>query len=965
MTTKYRLLKLDLVKQTGEIIIKTNPTPDEVTESIYSIYLLRLCDILKDLDVSLKANDKINNKPQLDYLIEMFNNYSDASSTGSVKFMFSDFLNRLNLTTKGAFLSFAIKIEDSLLNKYCITLNIGGTPTQTEIDNVEKQVESIDGMIYDATNADIKYLLGPTKKDTFDKKKRMFYTRASLFDPHTSPQNMFLGEIVSMDDDFLKKVGLSSINKTTLESSIETGKTHTGKSSTDFNSFKFFGLDFMPTNPYTYSSGNSKKNDKITKSTNKKEIDMYLWAKELGDTLQSFFITQNQNKSGAIICLTNDRGFTFNCLLSEANFVFSEKSGSTKGGNKKYLNYYYIKEDTNASNYKALVKKDCQPYLDSMVRFKSTIDDFLKIKKPPIEIPLVNVPNIVLIVDKAVIVNLKLLSKCLKKIIDMMKDIMNQFDPDNKHTTITLKGQLTLIQRFFQLFSNNKKSFSYNGSDYELPTVLSTTILSGTNSEIDKYITEIQKYDRTEIDQIYGDKFCKFVMSYTTDKELSLIYGSNTYIKLFKKYFNKVTKRDVMKGGVAKTRRDITKNDSVLSELYFDVIYEKIFEKSYNLITNDFISIFKNSYKIELNEYLLKEVLTNTLKLPETLGKSVSNTDLLNEINEFNKIIIDSNLKKTKPKLKKYMLTIDDVADFDYDYVKYIKTIVFEDIDVSPDKIINEIKKFVNQIFKQYYSNKYSLYQFRFYKMIMEEFIANYDDIAVYPDEMPQQVDTEEILAELSELTKLEGNKSMTEISESFSTNTSPIVRQFEFNPLQDLDADLSAIMEGNNENINESPTSQQPKQPIKKSLSLSLSRTQKNNKTNEKTNENPVETNTGNKPKTGSRISLKLKLPLSELSQTNKRERIKRYHLSIQKANNPENKQRKKNELAKYLEELKMKKKKEMKEKLLEQKKLNNQRKRIEQKKINATKKLIKMHQKLLQRERYNFTRSTPLIEA
>jgi hypothetical protein len=745
MTTKIKLFKIDSVKQIGEIVEKNNPSQAEIDDSIYGIYLLRMCDILKDLESSLSGTSyKIKSKEPVDYLKEMFDKYSRTKNG------FLNFLKNISgLTSKSSLLSFAIKIEDSLMDKYCITIPINSNATQTELDAVGKQVENIDGMIYDATNADIKYLLGPKKKVDFDKNKKMYYTRASLFDPHMSVQNKFLGEVVSMDNKFLRTVGLSTVDnssKKKLESEITTGTTFNGKSGTDFNSFKFFGLDFKP-NPYTYSTGNAKKNKAITTSTDSDEIDKLLWAKELGDTLQSFFITQNKSKSTeSIICLTNDRGFTFNCLLSDANFVFSEKSGSSKANNKKFMNYYFIKDDTNTATYQTMIKNTCEPYIDEMKEQQKTLN---KLSKTTVkEIPLVGSNNIVLVVDKTIKTKINTLSKIIKTLIEIMEQVLTDFLLDNTATSLSIKGQITLIQKFFEIFRFNKKSISESKGEYTLPSVLSTTILNGTNTEIDNFIVEFSTYDSTEMKQIYGNTFYNFITKLNTtngDKELKKLYDTNTYIKYFGKYYNKITLSAVLKGGSYKLRGETTNKDANLAELYSQIIYKEIFNKSFERVLS-IIEEMKDSncFSFELKKKM-KTLLFDEINLPETLKKSVTNSQLKREIDYFNNIIKSSPSSKTCANLKKYILDISLVSDFEYDYIKYIKDLVFGDIDVSPSKINITISKYVNNVFKEYYTDKLSLYEFRLYSLLFEEFMAYKDNIIEYEPEQIKETITENI----------------------------------------------------------------------------------------------------------------------------------------------------------------------------------------------------------------------------
>jgi hypothetical protein len=738
MTTK--IFKIDIAKQTGEILSKTITTSaadkKDLIDSIYGIYLLRLCDILKDLESSLCGKAyTINGVDPLTYLKNLFNSYSVSNG-------FSTFLGTLNLTSKSAFLSFAIKIEDSLMNKYCITIPINSNPTPAEKNSIEKQVESIDGMTYDATNADIKYLLGDKKIQDFNKDKKMYYTRASLFDPHTSTKNKFLDENVSMDTDYLRTVGLAYTDDSSRQiSKITTGKTYTGKSDSDFTDFQFFGLNFKPS-IYDKSKGNAQKNKLITTSTNTDEINKLLWAKELGDTLQSFFITKNTSPPGineSIICLTNDRGFTFNCFLSDANFVFSEKSGSSKANNKKYINYYYIKDDLNVQKYIKMVKDTNKPYIDAMEKYKKILVDLSN--SSITEIELIGTKNLVLIYDINAKNKVIELIEILNKLIDVMKEVLKKFKPKTTITIIHLKGQITLLQNFFEIFKFNKKSIGKIKSEYNLPSVLSTTILNGTISEIDKFIKEFEGYyvtaNKSTMNDLYGKKFCEFIINFKTDTDMSKIYKDNTYIKYFGKYYNKGTRTAITKGG-ATTRNKIINKDYELAELYYELIYKEIFNKAYDKIMiflKDSTECFDEEYISELKNENMKEHLFEEIDLPVTLKKSVTNEELEEEINNFNKLIINS--ETNCPILQKYILNIDNVSDFDYDYVKYIKSLVFENILSKPEKIYSTITEYVNDVYTEYYSNKLSLYEFRLYGMLMDE-VLSYKDNVEYVDSIKQ-----------------------------------------------------------------------------------------------------------------------------------------------------------------------------------------------------------------------------------
>jgi hypothetical protein len=787
---KTKLFKIDPVKLEGTVTYETNPTQKEIDESINSIFLMRLCDILKDLETSLKSTDTINGKEPVTYLIEMFDKYTNSSS-------FKTFLSKFGFTintSKSALLSFAIKIEDSLIDKYCISLPINAiNPTPKEMSNIEDQVKSIDGMIYDATNADLSLLLGKKKKDEFLKQKKMYYTRASLFDPHTATQNMFMDEIVSLNDAYLTLVGLS-YNKRSKPStstqissiSVDNSNTHTGKKDSDFNDFIFFGLDFKP-NIYSYSKGNASKNSLITKSTDVDAIDKLLWAKELGDTLQSFFVTQNTNKNESIICLTNDRGFTFNCMLSNANFVFSEKSGSSKANNKRYLNYYHIKDDVlDPTVYNTKLKLFYQPVIDNFITYIELLkNDLTKAFKTTTEIQLESSPNIVLILDATTKKKIKDLISILETILSAMETMLQSISLKNDTATISvisLKDQMNLVKNFFELFANNISGikYKYKESIFTLPSVLSTNILRGNSLEIQTYIDDFIKLygsNNALMTSIYGDKFCTFINKFTKDKELTKIYINNTYIKFFGKYYNKVTKTDIQKGGV-NTRKTVN-IDSVLSntynELFFDLTCEKainrvLFLLNENLNHLDETVIDKtNTSKMNMfkpMDYILdnnNKIVNNLLEeitMPTTLKRSISNKELKEEIDHFNnKIDKYVKINKKNSVLNKYKLIYSDpiinkkksnnsqtsdipntqplyVSDFEYDYVKIIKDLVYDKNNKSPEEKYRGIKYTFDSIYSNYYSDKLSLFEFRIYQIVLDEYISYKDYLDIYPSDL-------------------------------------------------------------------------------------------------------------------------------------------------------------------------------------------------------------------------------------
>ena len=810
-TKSQRLFEIDTTgKASMDKIIDSSTSMDDIEESVYNIYLLRLCDMLKDFESTKTSTNKINSKDAVDYLIDMFDNYS-FNPSASKHNGFKNYIKKFGLGPKSSYLSFAIKVENSLLNKYCVKIPINGNATKTPKSNdfakIEDTVQDMQGMIYDATNADLEILIGPTKKNEFDKNKKMYTTRASLFDPHTASKTTFFGEDISLNRIFLSNIGLSSEDSHTppppikyKDDFIETGTTY-NKSKSDFKKFKCFDLIFMNPNPYDYSVGNKTKNNQITTITDDNEIQKYLWAKELGDTLQSFFITENRNKKSpipidSIICLTNDRGFTLNSFLSNANFVFSEKFGSSKNNNKKYVNYYYIK-DVDIRKYQPLLEKNADEYINNIDKY-ITLLNYISTNSSTIkEIPIKNSLSVVLVLTTEVVDKIKDLSKKLKYIKKMFETLKDELklDDNKTNTKISVTDQINIIKNIFNLFSFNqnsitrlipvskkkstaksRKSTAAATISYELPSVLSTSILKGSVSEINKFITEFKKHQATHLQHLLGNDVYTFVDEFITHIDTSPLIKNNTYIKWFGKYYNNVTKSYVKGGGKnnnetkktkttkttkktnnptkeelqelqegtppeqlgfeqnEETQGPITRsqakfvNDYTNADIHTNIIYRYIYENAFNKALESIISSFNifSSYD-EIQK--IKLLLYYKLNLPQTLDRSVNETELNDEINYLN-IFIDNCIKKNLNNqiLSEHKLYEGQVENFEYDYIKYVKEISL-DKDIKIEHYYKNTKDFMDTIYKEYYSKNMSLFSFRIYKQIFEEFISYKDNI--------------------------------------------------------------------------------------------------------------------------------------------------------------------------------------------------------------------------------------------
>jgi hypothetical protein len=309
-----------------------------------------------------------------------------------------------------------------------------------------------------------------------------------------------------------------------------------------------------------------------------------------------------------------------------------------------------------------------------------------------------------------------------------------------------------------------------------MPATPNTKILNFSIAEIKLFISNFKNIYPTnihEIEDLFTHDVCEFISNFDTPTSpKSFLFTSSTYIKLFKKYYNTGTSsfysggnmmakfpRKTMKTGVmvkknkntktniyiVNTRKQITNQitkqltkqiTKEITKKYLnfdfcsDLINQFTYENAFNRVMCDILKCFNiiSTYN-DINR--LKKILFYNIELPYNLKRSVSLDELEVEITEFNNFLYDKYNEQPQEKqqehnfLSKFILRSDKIETFEYDYIKFAN-----DINGDHKSIYDETDTFFKRINENYYLKQMSLFEFRYYKQIFQDFISYYYDIA-------------------------------------------------------------------------------------------------------------------------------------------------------------------------------------------------------------------------------------------